>query len=100
MTKRLLGSTTGWFLSTLRSASMRASDHSVRLAKVRLRIFLPSRQPSRSKAAGRELRFGTISIYMATQYHLLIALSSIIHGNTLADAITRMPQQSKGLRYY
>jgi hypothetical protein len=37
-----------------------------RLAKVRLRVFLPSRQPSRRSTAGGELRLGTVSMYMGT----------------------------------
>ena len=40
--------------------------HLERLAMVRLRTRLPSRQPSRRRMAGRELRLGTVSMYMAT----------------------------------
>src|SRR5207248_6931236 len=39
-----------------------------RLAKVRLRVFEPSRQPSRRRTAGGELRLGTVSMYMGTLY--------------------------------
>src|ERR1700730_7048464 len=45
-------------LSTARSASTWAAGQSVRLARVRLRVRRPSRQPSRRRMAGRELRFG------------------------------------------
>src|SRR5262249_24892447 len=34
-----------------------------RLASVRFRVLEPSRQPSRSRIAGGELRFGTVSMY-------------------------------------
>ena len=40
-------------------------------ARVRFLTLLPSRQPSRSKTAGRELRLGTISTYMGTIIHIL-----------------------------
>jgi hypothetical protein len=39
-----------------------------RLAMVRLTIRLPSRTDSRSRIAGRELRFGTMSMYMVHVY--------------------------------
>ena len=33
------------------------------------RVFLPSRQPSRRRMAGRELRLGTVSMYMGAMIH-------------------------------
>ena len=52
---------------------------------VRLRTRLPSRQPSRRRMAGRELRLGTVSIYMATIIeHIPFNYNSkgrYIHGN-------------------
>src|SRR5712691_5044341 len=47
-----------------RNRSILCGGHSDRLARVRLRVFLPSRQPSRRRIAGGELRLGTDSIYM------------------------------------
>jgi hypothetical protein len=55
---------TGWPLKTARIASACAIDNDDRLAMVRLMILRPSRIDSRSKMAGGELRFGTISMYM------------------------------------
>jgi hypothetical protein len=52
------------FLSTRRKALMRASDQSVKLAKVRFLSLAPSRQPSRNDTAGRESQFGTVSTCM------------------------------------
>ncbi|RLF58376.1 MAG: hypothetical protein DRN37_05115 [Thermoplasmata archaeon] len=49
-----------------RRASTFSFGQFVKFAMVRLRIFLPSLHPSLSRMAGRELRFGTVSIYMAT----------------------------------
>ena len=43
---------------TRRPAATFAAGHAVRLARVRLRTRVPSRHPSRSKIAGRELRLG------------------------------------------
>ena len=60
------GETNGSSLSTLRKAATFCAGQSVRFASVRLQTFLPSRQPARSKIAGREFRLGTISIYMGT----------------------------------
>ena len=48
---------------------------------VRLRIFLPSRQASRSKIAGLELRFGIVSIYMATIYTIILPCSKEKNNN-------------------
>jgi hypothetical protein len=39
------------------------------LAKVGLRVLLPSRQPSRRRMAGGELRLGTVSMYMGAIMH-------------------------------
>jgi hypothetical protein len=44
--------------------------HWLRLATVRLRTLLPSRYDSRKRMAGGELRLGTMSMYMATDYAL------------------------------
>src|ERR1700730_15642849 len=63
-------------LSTARSASIWAAGQSVRLARVRLRVRRPSRQPSRRRIAGRELRLGTVSMYMAAKYHIQPTISS------------------------
>ena len=43
---------------------------SERLARVRLRVLLPSRQPSRRRIAGGELRLGTVSMYMGAIMHI------------------------------
>src|SRR5437660_5549731 len=50
---------------------------SERLATVRLRVFWPSRQASRRRTAGGELRLGTASMYMGALDHNDYALSSI-----------------------
>src|SRR5947208_2387750 len=46
-------------------------------ATVRLRVFWPSRQASRRRTAGGELRLGTASMYMGALDHNDYALSSI-----------------------
>src|SRR5882762_3439615 len=45
-------------------ASIADSGRLLRLAMVRLMVFLPSRRDSRRRMAGGELRLGTRSIYM------------------------------------
>jgi hypothetical protein len=35
-----------------------------------LRVLLPSRQPSRRRMAGGELRLGTVSMYMGAIMHI------------------------------
>ena len=64
MSKASSRPTRGSFLSTRRRASTLAFGHLERLAKVRFLTLPPSRQPSRRRMAGGELRLGTISIYM------------------------------------
>ena len=66
MSKASSGLTNGWFLSSRRRVSILAAGQSERLAMVRLRTRLPSRQPSRRRMAGAVLRLGTVSTYMAT----------------------------------
>ena len=66
MVKASSGGTRRWPLSTRRRDSTFSAGQSVRLASVRLRTRPPSRQPSRSRTAGRELRLGTVSTYMGT----------------------------------
>ena len=51
----------------IREALTLVSGQSVRFASVRLRTFLPSRYPSRSRTAGREWRLRTISMYLGTE---------------------------------
>ena len=52
---------------------------------VRLRTRLPSRQPSRRRMAGRELRLGTMSIYLVTLIYPILSKYNRkdypIHGN-------------------
>ena len=60
--------TRGSLRSSLRRVSTLAGGQEERLARVRLRTRLPSRQPSRRRTAGGELRFGTMSTYMGTLY--------------------------------
>ena len=66
MAKAWSGLTRGSFLSSLRRASTLAGGQAERLARVRLRTLGPSRQPSRRRTAGGELRLGTTSTYMGT----------------------------------
>ena len=66
MAKASSGATRVWFLSTRRRASILAGGHLERLAMVRFLTFPPSRQPSRRRMAGGELRLGTVSMYMVT----------------------------------
>src|SRR5213080_5138621 len=63
---RSCGETRGSSCSRRRKASIFSLGQSERLAKVRWRVFLPSRQPSRRRMAGGELRLGTTAIYMRT----------------------------------
>ena len=46
------------------TAAMAASGKAVRFASVRFTVRFPTRWLSRSRIAGRELRFGTRSMYM------------------------------------
>jgi hypothetical protein len=48
-----------------RTASTASVGRLERLARVRLQVLLPSRQDSRRRMAGGELRLRTVSIYMA-----------------------------------
>ena len=64
MSKASSRPTNGSFLSTRRRASTFAFGHLERLARVRFLTLPPSRQPSRSRMAGGELRLGTVSMYM------------------------------------
>ena len=48
------------------------------IGEVRLRIFLPSRQPSRTRMAGGEFRLGTTSMYMGTFYAIHSTTASIV----------------------
>src|SRR5579864_8420272 len=48
-----------------RKISIFSPGQSERLARVRLWVLLPSRQASRRRMAGGELRLGTTSMYMA-----------------------------------
>lgn len=58
--KALIKRATAWPpRSSTRKPSMNELGHLDKLATVRLRTFLPSRQPSRSKIVGGELRLGT-----------------------------------------
>src|SRR5436305_5212553 len=63
---RSCGETRGSSCSRRRKASIFSLGQSERLAKVRWLVFLPSRQPSRRRMAGGELRLGTTAIYMRT----------------------------------
>src|SRR6516165_5588091 len=63
-------------LSTARRAWTLAWGQSLRLARVRFLIWPASRQVSRRRMAGRELRLGTRSTNMDTLYHTLLVLSS------------------------
>ncbi len=67
MVKASSGLTRRWPLRTRRRESTFSAGQSVRLASVRLRTRSPSRQPSRRRTAGRELRLGTVSTYMGTR---------------------------------
>jgi len=62
--------------STARMARICSSLREDRFASVRLRTRAPSRNDSRSRYAGREPRFGTMSICMATLYGYHHAVSS------------------------
>ena len=79
------GASTRWPLSTWRSASTFSAGQSLRLASVCLRTRFPSRQPRRSRIAGRELRLGTVSMYMGTTVDDLshvVNMKSIIYMGT------------------
>ena len=58
--------TSGSFLSTRRRASIFLRGPLGRLARVRFLTLPFSRQPSRKRMAGGELRLGTVSTYMGT----------------------------------
>ena len=75
-------------LSTARIASACWSDNAERLAMVRLMMRFPSRTDSRSKMAGRELRFGTMSMYMGAciaHAHLFALIWSNQYMGTFRD---------------
>src|SRR6266480_620039 len=74
---RSCGETRGSSRSTRRKVSILSGGQSERLATVRLRVFWPSRQASRRRTAGGELRLGTTSMYMGALDHNNYALSSI-----------------------
>src|SRR5437016_1928271 len=73
---RSCGETRGSSRSTRRKVSILSGGQSERLATVRLRVFWPSRQASRRRTAGGELRLGTASMYMGALDHNDYALSS------------------------
>src|SRR5205807_2556049 len=62
---------------TRRKVSILSGGQSERLATVRLRVFWPSRQASRRRTAGGELRLGTTSMYMGALDHNNYTMSSI-----------------------
>src|SRR5437660_7572077 len=74
---RSCGETRGSSRSTRRKGSILPGAQSERLATVRLRVFWPSRQASRRRTAGGELRLGTTSMYMGALDHNNYTLSSI-----------------------
>src|SRR5438552_18452028 len=74
---RSCGETRGSSRSTRRKVSILSGGQSERLATVRLRVFWPSRQASRRRTAGGELRLGTTSMYMGALDHNNYTLSSI-----------------------
>src|SRR5260370_12572383 len=74
---RSCGETRGSSSSTRRKVSILSGGQSERLATVRLRVFWPSRQASRRRTAGGELRLGTTSMYMGALDHNNYTLSSI-----------------------
>jgi hypothetical protein len=50
--------------------------------------------------AGRELRFGTVSMYMAAEYHVQFITSTIyanLHGNILTVRQAAFPFYNRGL---
>src|SRR5436853_7169144 len=61
--------TRGSSRSTRRKVLILSGGQSERLATVRLRVFWPSRQASRRRTAGGELRLGTTSMYMGALDH-------------------------------
>ena len=62
----LVGADERFVLEQLAEAATLAGGQEERLARVRLRTLGPSRQPSRRRTAGGELRLGTTSTYMGT----------------------------------
>src|SRR5438445_236325 len=76
--KRSFGETSGSSRRSRRRVSILCLGQSERLASVRLRLFLPSRHPSRSRMAGGESRLGTISIYMGAIIHTDTFISSTL----------------------
>ena len=76
--KRSFGETSGSSRRSRRRVSTLCLGQSERLASVRLRVFLPSRHPSRSRMAGGESRLGTISIYMGAIIHTDTFMSSTL----------------------
>src|SRR6266478_371409 len=83
---RSWGETRGSSRSKRRKVSIFSGGQSERLAKVRLRVLSPSRQPSRRRMAGGELRLGTVSMYMGAIMHNLYAQSRetyYLHGNII-----------------
>src|SRR5207237_2260752 len=76
---RSCGETRGSSCSRRRNASIFSLGRAERLAKVRWRVFLPSRQPSRRRMAGGELRLGTTAIYMRTLTNINPNLSREIY---------------------
>src|SRR5438034_143766 len=74
---RSCGETRGSSRSTRRKVSILSGGQSERVATVRLRVCWPSRQASRRRTAGGELRLGTTSMYMGALDHNNYTLSSI-----------------------
>src|SRR6266853_6121400 len=80
-----------WPRSTQRIAAICSSDSADRLASVRLRTRLPSRNDSRSRYVGRASRFGTASICMGAYYTTHTADQPRLHGYTKHPPKTLMP---------
>src|SRR6266404_8254912 len=77
--------------STQRIAAICSSDSADRLAKVRLRTRLPSRNDSRSRYVGRASRFGTASMCMGAYYTTHTAVQPRMHGYIKHPPKTPMP---------
>ena len=78
MVNRSWGETRGSSCSKRRKVSIFSWGQSERLAKVRWRVLLPSRQPSRRRMAGGGCRSGTTAMYMRTYNYKYTMMSSTI----------------------
>jgi hypothetical protein len=70
------------------------ADQSERFARVRLRILLPTREDSRRRMAGGELRLGTVSMYMGytdRQNNLLFWMEPSIYMGTHTSSFFLVP---------